>query len=259
MSESGLNVLIIRPEPELSQTVKVFRASGLNAVAWPSLDIVSVKPATDWCAGLDLKNPLKNLSLKLIFASRNAVRESLIHLGGIQLDKVSCYTVGEGTASLLRELGFTNVFTPQRDQRADSDSLLALEDFANVQGKEIIVISGEGGRGLIADTLKNRGATLRQLVCYRRQPATVLPAPVIDALKQQKVLCIIAFSVEAWQAAKSALPSGLAGEFNAIKTFVSHPRIASRLLQFGAQSVIDFDSSVEHAIKRAQSLLEDRV
>jgi uroporphyrinogen-III synthase len=254
MSESRSKVLIIRPEPELAQTVAAFRANGLDAIAWPALEIVAVTPSPVWSAGIHLMSE----SLKLIFASRNAVRESLVHLDDIQRDKVSCYAVGEGTASLLRELGFANVFTPPRDQRADSDSLLALDQFSNVHNAIIIVICGEGGRGLIADTLKNRGATLRQLICYRRQPATVAPVPVIDALKQQKILCNIAFSVEAWQAAKSVLPSALAGEFKALKTLVSHPRIASRLVQFGAQSVNDFDSSVEHAMKRVQSLLEDQ-
>jgi uroporphyrinogen-III synthase len=93
-------------------------------------------------------------------------------------------TVGQGSAKALRELGIANVIAPT--ERFDSEGLLALPELQNVAGWRVMIFRGDGGRELLGDTLKARGATVEYAACYQRskpqQDAGALLAAVPDAI-----------------------------------------------------------------------------
>jgi uroporphyrinogen-III synthase len=93
-------------------------------------------------------------------------------------------TVGQGSAKVLRESGIANVIAPT--ERFDSEGLLALPELQNVAGWRVMIFRGDGGRELLGDTLKARGATVEYATCYQRskpqQDAGVLLAAVPDAI-----------------------------------------------------------------------------
>jgi uroporphyrinogen-III synthase len=84
----------------------------------------------------------------------------------------------------LRELGITNVIAPT--ERFDSEGLLALPELQDVTGWRVMIFRGDGGRELLGDTLKARGATVEYATCYVRskpnQDAGVLLAARPDAI-----------------------------------------------------------------------------
>jgi uroporphyrinogen-III synthase len=87
-------VLVLRPEPGASITVKRARELGLNAIAAPLFELESV----DWQA------PAAADFDGLLLTSANAVR-----LGGGELQNfraLPVYAVGEATASAARDRGF---------------------------------------------------------------------------------------------------------------------------------------------------------
>jgi uroporphyrinogen-III synthase len=247
-------VLILRPEPDLSALSRAFSnaAPTLEVLPWASLDICKAVPAQDWDSGLDYATS----SLKLIFISRNAVREGLPHLSRVDRAQVACLCVGAGSAALLREQGFTQVFVANEGGSGDSEQLLALPQLQSVTDAPIVIVQGEGGRELIAPVLKRRGAKLHSLVCYRRQVATTLPELVRAVVEWQQLKAVVTFSVESWQAALALMPTEHRAYFLQAPTFCAHPRVASRLQGFGAKSTFLFQTpSTDDTVREILSLL----
>jgi uroporphyrinogen-III synthase len=80
------------------------------------------------------------------------------------------------TAATLRSSGVE----PLVPAREDSEGLLALPQLQVVAQRRIVLVKGPGGRELIADTLRERGAEVIEFNCYRRQYIPV--AAAIDCL-----------------------------------------------------------------------------
>lgn len=80
------------------------------------------------------------------------------------------HAVGAGTAHALAKAGVGDVSTPHR---MDSEGLLELPALARIAGRRIGLVTAPGGRGLIADTLAARGATVLRADAYRRETVTL--------------------------------------------------------------------------------------
>src|SRR4051812_36116582 len=87
-------VLILRPEPGASDTVRRAKQWGLDAIAVPLFEVV----ARDW------QSPKTHAFDGLLLTSANAIR----HGGGelSRLRGLKVYAVGEATADAAREAGF---------------------------------------------------------------------------------------------------------------------------------------------------------
>lgn len=80
--------------------------------------------------------------------------------------------VGAGTAAALHRQGAREVTAPTR---MDSEGLLALPALADLRGLRAGLVTAPGGRGIIADTLQQRGAHLLRADVYARQPLPLAP------------------------------------------------------------------------------------
>ncbi|RAR58584.1 uroporphyrinogen-III synthase [Onishia taeanensis] len=108
---------------------------------------------------------------------------------------VDFYAVGAATAAILHERLGVRVRVPSsgrglighdagetRQAQGDtSEALLALPSLQVLNEQKVLVVAGEGGRPLLADTLAARGARLTRLAVYRR----VLLTP--EASMQQRL------------------------------------------------------------------------
>ncbi len=85
------------------------------------------------------------------------------------------YSVGRGTASILFEQLGVRVRIPPSLGEDTSEALLSLASLQHLAHQRVLLVAGEGGRTLIADTLAARGAHVTRLAVYRRiyQPPSV--------------------------------------------------------------------------------------
>ncbi len=167
---NGLRVLVTRPAHQAGHLSDLITAAGGQPIRFPALAIrdLSASPAVQ--AQLDRLNQYH----LAIFISPNAVYFGLAAItryGGLPSD-IKLATVGKGSAvALEKALGREADIVPATTY--DSEGLLALPALQQVDGQRILILRGEGGRELLAETLRRRGATVDYLEVYRRE----CPAP----------------------------------------------------------------------------------
>lgn len=131
----------------------------------------------------------------LIFVSLSAVNALEQQLPAAELT-APLLAVGETTAAALARWAGRPVIVPQ-DQR--SEGLLALPELEQVAGKQVVVVRGNAGRELIRQTLNQRGALVRYVQSYSRNPLPLDGVQLCQQWQQQGVRCIVATSNEILQ------------------------------------------------------------
>jgi len=160
-------VVITRPRAQAQALAQAVRARGRRAVVLPLLEI----------APLDDTGPLRAALAALpsyalvAFVSPNAVDAAFAHLDG-WLAGVPVAVVGEGSRAALARHGVTNanatIHCPPDAANSDSEHLLASLDLAGLAGRRVLIVRGESGRELMADTLRAAGAQVDTVAAYRR-------------------------------------------------------------------------------------------
>lgn len=89
---------------------------------------------------------------------------------------IDYYSVGSATASTLyNQLGI-RVHVPLSTAGEDtSEALLALASLQQLDHQRILLVAGEGGRPLLAETLIERGAKVTRVAVYRRRFQPLAP------------------------------------------------------------------------------------
>ena len=180
-------ILLTRPEHQADPLAQLIRAEHGAALLFPTIEI---EPIMDSAEARDrFADP--GAWQYLIFVSRNAVTAAFEHYIDRQqaLAEDRIIAIGQGTAAALAACGIKAV-VPAAGQ-ADSEALLAMPELgrAALGGRAVLIVRGEGGRGLLADTLARRGARVRHAIVYRRrlprytedQPQRLWQGRAIDA------------------------------------------------------------------------------
>lgn len=142
--------------------------------------------------------------------------------------------VGAGTAAALRRAGVAAV---QRPQRMDSEGLLALPALRAVRGASIGLVTAPGGRGLLAQRLRRRGARLIVAEVYRRRGQAIGAARCAALAALSAPLAVLASSGEALAAAWSQLPAPARRRLRGALLVASSARIAGAARALGLQPV----------------------
>lgn len=160
-------VLVTRPAGQADGLIGALREAGWQTRHLPLLFIEPIEP-------LDGVMRQRILDLDrydhLIFVSANAARigcERIMDLWPQWPMGQRYWAVGRSTAQVLARAGLAAT-CPEVDM--SSEGLLALPGLDVVRGQRCLLVRGEGGRTVIADTLRGRGAQVDELCCYRRGP-----------------------------------------------------------------------------------------
>jgi uroporphyrinogen-III synthase len=164
--------------------------------------------------------------------------------------------VGPGSARELERHGVRGALVARSG--ADSEALLALPEMASLSGKRVLIFRGEGGRELLADTLKARGARVEYAECYRRvRPRTDL-APLLAAWEQAAVHAVTVSS-----AAGLANLFTMLGEHGAVHlrrtpVFAAHDRVADAARRHAVREVVLAGTSDEEMLGRLVAYFSPR-
>lgn len=188
---AGLHVLVTRPAHQAQGLCALIEAAGATAVRFPTIEIA---PPTNPAALTDVIAALSTFDLA-VFVSPNAVVRALAAIGNAALPPtlaIAC--VGTGSARALAEHGITDVLVPTR---ADSEGLLELAPLQHMQHKRVAIFRGEGGRALLGEQLRERGAQVVYAECYRRVRPQTDTSALTRRFLQQRIDIVTTTSADA--------------------------------------------------------------
>ena len=148
--------------------------------------------------------------------------------------------VGAGTAAALRRAGIDGVVAPSR---MDSEGLLALAELQSIRGRSIGLLTAPGGRGLIAPTLRKRGAKLLRADVYRRVAIPFSPIALSRLRNVPSRPWLALGSGEALQLALTRLSADLAGKLREADVAVASERLAQAAREAGFRGRIAIAAS----------------
>ncbi|MFA6972030.1 MAG: uroporphyrinogen-III synthase [Gallionella sp.] len=220
---AGVKILVTRPRDQATQLAQAIEQADGIPLLFPLLEIAPVQDAQL------LREQISHLEQAdlAIFISPNAVQYGMaaIRSGGALPANLKVATVGQGSANALRELGVKDVIVP--DGRFDSEGLLARPELQNIAGWRVMIFRGDGGRELLGDTLKARGAAVEYVACYRRSK------PLQNVCELSDAHAITVTSSEALGYLWQMLDEAGQKKLRDTPIFVPHPRIAALAQQQG--------------------------
>jgi uroporphyrinogen-III synthase len=227
----GIGIAITRPIDQAKKLAALITEAGGTAILFPLIEITPLKDYSQFEAVI---SKIETYDWA-IFISSNAVQNGMPRLvkKGIP-PNLKFAAIGSVTASELQSFGVKEVLTPK--DRFDSESLLALPEMHAVKNKKVMIFRGVGGREVLAETLKTRGAQVTFAECYQRENPQTNSDILAQLWRDKKLHSIVVTSSEAMRHLLD-----LAGDADWLKNvtlFVNHARIAELPLQMGFKVLV---------------------
>ena len=235
-SLAGRTIVVTRPQAQAAPLAEAIAAAGGVPLIFPLLEI---SPAGDPRALTTAVSRLANYRLA-IFISPNAVDYALpaILARGPWPACLIPAAVGQGTVKALLGHGVSGCVAPR--ERFDSETLLTLPELASEKmvGQGVAIFRGDGGRELLADTLRQRGATVDCITCYRRSGPASGAAPLLGAWRAGQLDALTISSSEGLRYLVDLLNVEGRSFLQKTPLFVPHARIAENAQALGLSKII---------------------
>lgn len=255
--QPSLPVVVTRPAAQAGALAALLGGAGRDVIVFPLLEI---QPLPDQSA---LRAALARLDKYALaaFVSPNAI-DAALALRPDWPPQVALAVVGEGSKAALARHGITpanaTIFAPHDLRRSDSETLLASLDLEALRGRTVLIVRGESGRELLADTLRAHGVRVEPVAAYRRV------APPLDQAARLQLARLLEGGAE-WVITSSealrnlvAMARDTAGEEGVLKLrrqclVLPHFRIAETARALGFDNILQ-TASGDHALAAALEL-----
>ena len=226
-------VMVTRSGKPGEQLTNLLKDEGYQSCFTPTLRIIKesvLLPAEDF--------------QQAIFVSQNAVKYSVERSQLVKdLLPTQLIAVGEGTAARLQKNGFDDVIIPEI---SNTEGLLELSSLQSIQGQQILLIKGRGGRELLENKLTERGAICYPLEVYSRVTEVIDETNWHEFTKKRLLNIITLASVEALEALKPKLLDERVAE--RITLVVASERIAKQAAQYCVKDIHVVGSATNQAV-----------
>lgn len=230
---TGWRLLLTRPAEESAALATVLSDVGIYSSSLPLLDIepLSITP--------DQQALLRDLGryCAVIVVSKPAARLALQQLDR-QWSEVPWFSVGAATAQVLADQGYTVHYPHTGD---DSEALLelpALREAIARPAARVLILRGEGGRELLAERLRERGASVDYLELYRRFLPTYDTGVLMQRIQLERLNGVVVSSGQGFLHLQ-ALAGADWPEVAQLPLFVPSPRVQEMARAAGAEKVVD--------------------
>ncbi|MEN8259260.1 MAG: uroporphyrinogen-III synthase [Pseudomonadota bacterium] len=185
-------MLVTRPRNQAEALCQLIEFAGGSVFRFPVLEIVRSRK---WGRAVDVLHNLERCRW-IFFVSANAVHfaqqaynDNISFPAGLRIA-----AIGSATARALEAAKIRVDLMPK--EQFNSEALLELPEFASLSGQRCVIVRGEGGRELLADGLKQRGATVEYAEVYRREVPRYNPSGLMDQLARGGIQVVTVTSVE---------------------------------------------------------------
>jgi len=229
---AGKNIVVTRPLEQSRRLAAELTEAGAHAIVFPTIEILAPAHPALLDAVIDR---LDQFDIA-IFISPNAARAAMQAITGRRAwpATLRAATIGRGGERELARYGLTGVIAPDR---FDSEGLLAMPALQSVSGCRIVIFRGDGGRELLGDTLRTRGARVEYAACYRRALPVADPAPLLAAWGRGQIDALIVTSSEGLRNLCALIGAAGVAQLRRTPVFVPHARIESAARAAGCEQV----------------------
>lgn len=229
---AGRGIVVTRPIEQAETLAQGIREAGGEALIFPAMEIA---PVTD--AALTACIDQLHTFDAAIFISPNAAR---LGLAAIQAQRewpapLKIFALGPGTAHQLAQQGLTEVIQPDGQ---DTEALLLLPQLNDVRNQRMVIFRGVGGRELLADSLKARGAEVTYAECYRRVRPERDAQPLVQRWRAGQIHAVTINSAETLHNFAHMLGESGLTHLRTTPLFAPHEKIAQAARVLGIQQVI---------------------
>lgn len=199
---TGIGILVTRPREQIGELTSALIDAGGKVYEMPAIEIIP----NDADAVLSEASAQPSPGI-VIFVSQNAVLFGSAAVRRVASATTRIAAIGSATRSALNDAGFEIHICPT--DTFDSEHLLEHAELRDVVGKQIMIVRGGSGRELLAETLTERGATVRYLATYQRKTAAVDPETlrkVVAIWREGFINTVIVMSVDSLTSLLEILP-----------------------------------------------------
>ncbi len=228
----GLGVLLTRPAGQAEPLCHRLEQAGARVIRFPTLEIVAPPDACDLS-----QLPLDRYGV-VIFISVNAVQWGLRRGPAAPQwpQQTRIAAIGRSTAAALRHHGLEVALQPAHG--FTSEDFLALESLQDLTGRSVLIVRGVGGREVLAEALRARGAQVDYAQVYQRRCPQVDVEPLLDRWRTGEIQAITVTSGESLRNLWELLGEAGQALMSGATLVVASERIAETARDLGCQGEI---------------------
>jgi uroporphyrinogen-III synthase len=243
---TGTTVLITRPEHQAHKLCAMLEAAGGTPVCFPALEIL---PSEKIREAAELLGELDRFDW-LIFISANAVRYAAELLARQPLpEPVRVAAIGQATTAALAAAGIRIDLVPS--ERFNSEALLSMPEMRNLDRQKIVIVRGEGGREVLRDALRARGAEVRYAEVYRRALPTADTSALLSCWRRGGIGIVTVTSGEALENLARLLGENGIDLLRTTPLIIISPRLEQQAHRLGCRRVIVARAPTDEAVLEA--------
>jgi uroporphyrinogen-III synthase len=246
LHRSNTQVLITRPEKSGRALAQQLKSIGIKSWCQPFFDYQTLASKTT------IQKLIEQYPhATLIFVSVAAVEFAHSTFSLSYWQQKTIIAVGNTTKGALKRFG-VNAISPESHT---SEGLLTLDelDKKNINGQNVIIIRGDGGREHLAKELGMRGANVHYLESYKKIWLALTQDPV-EEWKNQQINCIVITSNTLLESIIHLINNSDSDWKNSCLWIVASVRIAERAKQLGLLNIVNANGANDQAILSAINL-----
>ncbi len=245
------HVLITRPEQQGRKLAKTLLNEGFDSYCQPLFGYQTSASLQHY------QQALHNPPDIIIFISVAAVQHANHVLPLTQWPTSTWIAVGQATADIIKHHGIDTVITPKEHT---SEGVLSLGELREPRHKKVLIVRGNGGRELMADTLTEQGASVAYIEAYQRQWLD-FPDDVCQQWRAKGINCVAITSNDLLQSVVQLLNDQkqlLQDSFwqRTCLWIVVSERVANNAKALGLQHVVCAYGASDEAILKALNTME---
>ncbi|WP_312397142.1 uroporphyrinogen-III synthase [Stutzerimonas kunmingensis] len=234
---TGWRLLLTRPAEECGAVADVLAEAGIHSASLPLLAIEPLPETAEqratvleldrYCAVIVVSKPAARLGIELL--DRYWPQPPFAQ---------AWFSVGAATGAILADYGLDASWPSLGD---DSEALLALPRLGEALARpdpKVLILRGEGGRELLAETLRARGVQVDILELYRRYLPDYPAGTLAATLRSERLNGLVVSSGQGLLSLRE-LAADTWPEMLELPLFVPSPRVAEMARQLGAKRIVD--------------------
>ncbi|AWM59301.1 uroporphyrinogen-III synthase [Pseudomonas songnenensis] len=234
---SDWRLLLTRPAEECGPVAASLAEAGIHSASLPLLAIEPLPETAEqrttileldrYCAVIVVSKPAARLGIELL--DRYWPQPPFGQ---------AWFSVGAATGAILADYGLDTSWPERGD---DSEALLALPRLDEALARpdpKVLILRGEGGRELLADTLRGRGVQVDILELYRRTLPAYPPGTLVATVRSERLNGLVVSSGQGLLSLRE-LAADTWPEWLELPLFVPSPRVAEMARQLGAKRIVD--------------------